>query len=82
MYPHGTIANLFDRTRKKLWFIHDLNPGLFDCALCGKPAVAMREKIMHGETDGVLLCRSCFELVIKKAVQPPARIVHEQKRIS
>lgn len=82
MYPSGTIANLLDLTRRKLWFVQGFDPGPLDCALCGKRAVAMRERRAHPETDSVLLCRSCFQQVIKTAVQTPERIVRQQQRVS
>ncbi|MGA2380528.1 MAG: hypothetical protein ABSG85_14595 [Spirochaetia bacterium] len=79
MDPHGTLANLFDRIRRKLQIPHVFNPGLLDCALCGKRVATMHEQIMHKETDGVPLCRSCFELVLKKAAQAPEyrRLMHD-----
>jgi hypothetical protein len=42
---------------------------LLDCALCGKRVAAMDELAIRHGTEGVPICRSCFELVLKKAVQ-------------
>jgi hypothetical protein len=67
MDPRGTLENL-DRICRKLRILgaHVFNPGLLNCAHCGKRVATIREVIMHEETDGVRLCRSCFELVLKK----------------
>ena len=69
MDPHGTLANLFDRIRRKLQIPHVFNPGLLDCTFCGKRVATMREVSTHEETDGVPLCQSCFELVLKKSAE-------------
>ena len=47
------------------------NHCLLDCAFCGKGVASRREEIMQEKTDGARLCRSCFELVLKKAAQTP-----------
>jgi len=79
MEPQGTLENLFDRIRRKLGILHVFNPGLLDCALCGKRVATMPEGPISEETDGVPLCRSCFELVLKKAAQAPEyrRLMHD-----
>jgi hypothetical protein len=38
-----------------------------DCALCGKRMATIREEVTHEKTDGVPICRSCFEVLLKKA---------------
>jgi hypothetical protein len=71
MDPQGPRENLFARIRRKLRIMHVFNPGLLDCALCEKRAATMLEVIMREETDGVTLCQSCLELMLKKAPQTP-----------
>ncbi len=63
MDSSGTLANVFARIRRKLLIF--LNPGRRNCALCGKRLPTMHEEIR--ETNGMPICRSCFELILKKA---------------
>ncbi len=79
MNPQGSLATLFDRICRKLCIPNVLSPGPFDCALCGKRVATMRKAVKREETDGVPLCQSCFELVLKKAAQTPeyGRLMHD-----
>jgi len=71
MSPHGRRVNPLTRIRERLWSLHVFNTGLLDCAQCGKRVAAIHEMIRREEADGVALCRSCFELILKNAVQTP-----------
>jgi hypothetical protein len=71
MGPRRTHGNRFARFRMKLRNLHVFNSGLLDCAQCGKHVATMHEVIMREATDGVALCQSCFELILKNAAQTP-----------
>ena len=69
MGPQGTRGNLFARIRRKLRILNVFSSDRLDCAQCGKRVATMHEVIMREETDGVALCQSCFELILKNAAQ-------------
>ena len=71
MGPQGTCENLFARIRKKLRKLHVFNSYLLYCAQCGKRVATIHQAILREETDGVALCQSCFELILKNAAQTP-----------
>jgi hypothetical protein len=47
------------------------NPGLLDCAFCGRRVETLSEAIMDMERDDAPICPSCFELLLKNASQNP-----------
>ena len=71
MGPQRTREDLFARIRRKLRILLVFNSGLLDCAQCGRRVATVHEVIMREKTDGVALCQSCFELILKNAAQTP-----------
>ncbi len=66
MDPQGTLV--LNRIRRILR-VRVFNLGLLDCGLCGERVATMGEVIMREQTDGVPLCQSCFQLLLKEAAQ-------------
>ena len=71
MGPLRTRESLLAQIRKKLRNLLVFNSGLLDCAQCGERLATVHEVITREKTDGVALCQSCFELILKNAAQTP-----------
>ena len=71
MGPRGTCQTLFSRIRRQLRIPRVISARLLDCALCGTRVATRDEAIIRERAEGVPLCQSCFELMLKKAAQNP-----------